>query len=163
MTLAVRPYDPTDREGCWLVFYRAVREGAAGFYDEAQRAAWAPEPLPALDGHDKLLAGWTFVATRAGHITGFMTLEPSGHLDMAFVLPEEMGHGTAGAIYTALLAKARAEGLLRLTVQASHLARRFFARQGWAVDREEKLAADGQIYEVFRMSLDLTQTGTRHD
>lgn len=161
MTFQVRPYRPEDREGCWLVFYRAVREGAAGFYDEAQRAAWAPEPLPALDGHDKLLAGWTFVAERAGRVSGFMTLEPSGHLDMAFVLPEEMGQGTAGAIHAAVLAKARAEGLARLTVQASHLARRFLTRQGWTIVRAEDLAADGQIYEVFRMSLDLTPTGKR--
>lgn len=159
MTLGVRPYRPEDRAACALVFYRAVREGAASAYDAAQREAWAPSPDPDHDTPDKLLGQWCWVAERDGTVTGFMSLEPSGYLDMAFVLPEEMGKGTAPALYSVLIAKARDERLPRLTVIASHLARRFFARQGWVLARAEDLAADGQIYEVFRMSLDLTPTG----
>jgi len=156
MSLTVRPYKAHDRTACWGVFYRAVREGAAGVYDEAQRAAWAPSPLPALDGHDKLAAAHTFVAEREGRVVGFMNVEPSGYLDMAFVLPEEMGQGTAAALYGAVLAQARAQGSDRMTVTASPLARRFFAKRGWSVDRREDLAADGQVYEVFHMSTVVT-------
>lgn len=162
MILSVRAYRPEDRAACALVFDRAVREGAASVYDQAQREAWAPSPEPDLGTPDKLLAQWCWVAERDGAVAGFMSLEPSGYLDMAFVLPEEMGKGTAKALYAALIAKACDERLPRLTVTASHLARRFFARQCWALDRKEDLAADGQIYDVFRMSLDLAQTGTRN-
>ena len=42
MTLSLRPYRPEDRAAAVHIFFRAVREGAAAFYDEAQRAAWAP-------------------------------------------------------------------------------------------------------------------------
>ena len=42
------------------------------------------------------------------------------------------------------------------------LARRFFARRGWRVDRAEDLLADGQVYEVFHMSFDPAEEGTRH-
>ena len=161
MTIAIRPYRPEDRAACALVYYRAVREGTAAVYNQAQREAWAPSPEPDLGTPDKLLAKWCWVAMRGGAVTGFMSLEPSGYLDMAFVLPEEMGKGTAKALYASLLARARAEGLPRLTVTASPLARRFFDRQGWTIDRKEDLAADGQIYEIFRMSLDLTPTERR--
>lgn len=155
MSLTVRPYEARDRTACWGVFYRAVREGAAGIYDEAQRAAWAPTPLPLPGDHDKLLAAHTFVAEREGRVVGFMNVEPSGYLDMAFVLPEEMGQGTAGALYAAVLAQARAQGSARMTVIASPLARRFFAKRRWVVDRREDLAADGQVYEVFHMSTEV--------
>ncbi|MGL4281677.1 MAG: GNAT family N-acetyltransferase [Albidovulum sp.] len=161
MSVTVRPYRPEDRAACARVFYRAVREGAAAAYDQAQREAWAPSPEPDLATPDKLRLQWCWVAERGGAVAGFMSIEPSGYLDMAFVLPEEMGKGTADALYSALMARVRDEGLSHLTVTASHLARRFFARHGWTLDRKEDLAADGQIYEVFRMSLDLTPTEAR--
>ena len=80
---------------------------------------------------------------------------------MADAFGSYSGKGTADALYSALMARVRDEGLSHLTVTASHLARRFFARHGWTLDRKEDLAADGQIYEVFRMSLDLTPTEAR--
>ena len=162
LSLAIRRYRPEDRAACARVFYRAVREGSAAFYDRAQREAWAPSPEPDLTEPDKLGAQLCWVAERGPGVVGFMSLESSGYLDMAFVLPEEMGRGTAVALYAALLAKARDAGLERMTVIASHLARRFFARRGWRVDRTEDLHADGQVYEVFHMSLDLAEEGTRH-
>lgn len=159
LSLAIRRYRPEDRAACARVFYRAVREGSAAFYDRAQREAWAPSPEPDLTEPDKLGAQLCWVAERGPGGVGFMSLESSGYLDMAFVLPEEMGRGTAAALYAVLQEKARDEGLSRLTVIASHLARRFFARRGWRVDRAENRAANGQIYEVFHMSLDLKAHG----
>ncbi|WP_284164422.1 GNAT family N-acetyltransferase [Frigidibacter sp. SD6-1] len=159
MTIEVRHYRPEDRPACWHVFYRAVREGAAGHYSEGQRAAWAPTPLPALDGYDKLGDQICFVAVRDGTAVGFMSLERTGYLDMAFVLPGEMGKGTATALYRALVAEARQLGLTRLTVHASHLARRFFLKQGWRVVWMENHAADGEVFERFLMALDLEPQG----
>jgi len=154
MTLALRPYRATDRAACAAVFRRAVREGAARFYDAAQREAWAPDPAVPR-GADKLLAQWCVVAERDGSVAGFMSLTPEGYLDMAFVLPEEMGRGTAAALHAALLARARAAGLMRLTTHASHLARRFFARQGWQLDKAETVTLRGQRLDRFAMSRDL--------
>ncbi len=162
LSLRIRPYRPDDRAACALVFYRAVREGSAAFYDQAQRDAWAPSPEPDYSEPSKLERQWCWVAERGDKVVGFMSIEPSGYLDMAFVLPGEMGKGTAAALYEVLLSKARDQRLPRLTVIASPLARRFFARQGWQVDRPEDLAADGQVYEVFHMSLDMAAGGVRH-
>ena len=161
MTLRIRRYRPEDRPACWQIFYRAVREGAAGHYSEAQRAAWAPTPLPALDGYDKLGAQLCFVAERDGALTGFMSLECDGYLDMAFVLPEEMGKGTAAALHGGILAEARQLGLTRMTVHASHLARRFFLKQGWRVVWMENHAADGEVFERFFMVVDIGADGVR--
>ncbi len=155
MTPAVRQYMSGDRAACALVFYRAVREGAAACYNEAQRNAWAPDDKPDLDYPDKLLDQWCWVAERGGQVAGFMSLDRTGYLDMAFVLPEEMGRGTSAVLYDALIAQARSAGLTRLTVVASHLARRFFQKRGWRISWMQNLVADGQVYEVFRMYLDL--------
>lgn len=155
----VRPYRTEDRAAVALVFYRAVREGTAPWHDEAQRAAWAPAPEPDWSEPDKLARQWCWVAEAGGIVTGFMSLEPSGYLDMAFVLPEAMGKGVAAALYRALVARARSEGLARLTVRASHPARRFFAKHGWKIDAFENFEADGQVYETYLMSVDLAPAG----
>ena len=156
--IAVRPFRSTDGTACGRVFFRAVHEGAAGFYDAAQRQDWAPEDdSPAPDLSEKLAEQSVWVSEQKSRITGFMSLMPDGHLDMAFVLPEVMGKGHAAALYDALLAHARATGLPRLTVHAREYSRRFLARRGWALDRVELLIRpSGVTFDRNHMSLGLT-------
>lgn len=151
----IRPYRPDDRAAAKLVYYRAIRDGTAGLYDDAQRAAWAPSPTPDPATPDKLLDQWCWVAEDAGRMTGFMSLCPDGLLDMAFVIPEVMGKGTAAALYETLLAKARTEGLTRLTVVASPQSRAFLLRRGWRLDHEGPEVHDGQTFHLSSLSLQL--------
>ncbi|MEP2506085.1 MAG: GNAT family N-acetyltransferase [Paracoccaceae bacterium] len=139
------------------MFYHAVRSGAADFYSQAQRAAWAPSDAPDQLQPDKLLDQWCWVAEMENGITGFMSLTPRGYLDMAFVMPEAKGSGVADALYAALITQATASGLGTLTVHASHLARRFLAKHGWQEDYAENHTLNGQVIERFHMSLDLTE------
>ncbi|MGB3409061.1 MAG: GNAT family N-acetyltransferase, partial [Jannaschia sp.] len=74
-----------------------------------------------------------FVACRAGIPRGFMTLRGDGCLDLAYVLPEARGTGTASALLGTLEAHATAAGQRRLTTRASDMARSFFLRHGWRV------------------------------
>ena len=155
----IRRYRPEDRTACAQVFHDAVHQGAAGFYDAAQRAAWAPSPLPRADVPDKLLDQRCFVAERDGQVIGLMSLCADGYLDMAFVRPEVMGTGVADALYLAVLEEARGLRLTRLTTHASHLARRFFARRGWQVDAAETHPHNGQVFERFAMSVAVAGAG----
>jgi len=150
----IRPYRAEDRAAAKLVFYRAVREGAAAHYSDAERAAWAPSPEPDLTTPDKLLDQWCLVAEDGGRMTGFMSMDHTGYLDMAFVIPEAMGNGTAAALYDALMTIARANGVQRFTVRAAHQSHRFLSRRGWQVDRFERYGANGQVYDLFHMVLD---------
>lgn len=155
MATMIRPYMPQDRAAMARVFYRAVREGAVAFYTPAELAAWAPSPEPDLATPDKLLAQWCYVAQDAEQIIGFISMDALGELDMFFVIPEVMGNGTALALYDRLMAHAKAAGLTRYTVHAAHQSHRFLARRGWQVDTFERLAIDGQIYDLFLMSFNL--------
>jgi putative acetyltransferase len=149
----IRPFRAEDRAATALVFYRAVREGAAGYYTPEQIAHWAPSPEPDYSKPAKLLDQWAWVAEENGQITGFMSLAHDGLLDMAFVLPEVMGKGTAAALYDVLLAKARAEGLPRLTVDASVYSHGFLKKRGWQVDWQGDRVYDGVAFFGYAMSL----------
>ena len=156
MPPTIRPYRPEDRAAASLVYFRAIHEGTAGLYDDAQRMAWAPSPIPDLLTSDKLSDQWCWVAEEDGRMTGFMSLCHDGLLDMAFVIPEVMGKGTAAALYDTLLAKARAELLARLTVVASAQSRAFLIRRGWRLDHEGPEVHDGQTYHLSYLSLQLS-------
>lgn len=134
MAERIRPFRPTDAQATRDVFVRAVREGAASRYSAEEIAAWLKDPAMPEGWGDWLAGHITFVAEDADRITGFMMVERSGYLNMAFVVPEVMGQGTADRLYAQVLATARALGLPRLTVFASRHARRFFARHGWRAD-----------------------------
>lgn len=153
----IRPYRPQDRAAAKLVYYRAITEGAAAFYSEAERVAWAGPAEPDWNTPDKLLDQWCYVAEDDGRMTGFMSMEPTGYLEMAFVIPEVMGNGTAAALYDALMVQAKSNGLTRFSVRAAHQSNRFLARRGWQVDQVERFAADGQVYDLFQMSLNMGQ------
>lgn len=131
MAEVIRPFTMDDARPTREVFVRAVRDGAASRYSVDEIADWLGDPaMP--DGWGAWLDGHiTFVSEDSGRVTGFMMLERDGYLNMAFVVPEVMGKGTADRLYAEILAAARALNLPRLTVFASRHARRFFARHGW--------------------------------
>lgn len=131
--MQVRSYDPAEAGALAGVFFRAVREGALGLYSAAQVAAWAPEEPTAATWQARLRGLETVVAEDAGGIAGFMSLNmKDGYLDLAFVAPEWRGQGVAAGLYAVLESRARRNRMQRLHTQASHLARPFFRKEGWA-------------------------------
>lgn len=143
--MEVRSYLPGDAEGLGQVFFRAVREGAAGRYDPAQTAAWSPEPPAGPRWAERLEAADTVLAIDGSTPLGFMTVDSNGYLDLAFVVPEVMGQGVSDAIYAVLEGRARARGIAALTTQASLLAEPFFTRHGWQVLRRQEVEIGGVL------------------
>lgn len=148
----VRAYEEADCAATADVFFRGVHEGAARAYSAEQRKAWAPDrPDPAkwaarIDGQT------AFVAERDGAVVGFMTLRHDGYLDFAYVLPDEMGKGTASALYAMTLNYARTCGLTELSTEASHLAKSFFTKHGWDTHAQQTVERCGVALTNFRMS-----------
>ena len=149
--IRVRAFAVEDADALYRVFLRAVREGTAGAYSHAQREAWARAPDSPPSWRDRLNTEITVVAERNGQVAGFMTLSRDGYLDLAFVLPEEMGKGVASALHDRILHEALSRRMPRLTTDASHLARRFFLKQGWEELREQQIELGGELLTNFRM------------
>lgn len=133
MTPVIRPFRPEDAVATHGVFRRAVHEGTLSRYSAEERAAWLPDDTMPPGWGDWLERHFTVVADRSGDILGFMMLERDGYLNMAYVLPSEMGKGTADSLYAAVLTEARLIGLGRLTTLASRFAIGFFTRHGWRI------------------------------
>ena len=150
---------PAEADALGVIFYRAVHEGAAGAYDASQRHAWASKAPTGPDWAARLTAQHTFVARDAGRPVGFMTLDAEGHIDLAFVDPDHQRRGLGGRLYNRVETVARETGLVRLSSEASHLARGLFERRGWQVLREQRIERAGVMLTNFAMEKRLTDAG----
>ncbi len=149
--LLIRPFTEQDAGATAAIFFDAVRSGSREFYSDAQRQAWAPAIPPLPDWLDRLKAQTTLVAEQVGDVVGFMTLDGEGYIDLVFVAPDLIGKGVARQLYAGVENVARKAGIQKLSVQASHMARRFFERQGWSVVRQQTVTLRGVALTNFVM------------
>ena len=141
--IQVRRFRAEDIDAVCSIFFDAVHRGAAAYYDERQRQAWAPSVPDSAEWLGHLAEQTVFVAEQEGEVLGFMTLRPDGYLDLAFVAADRIGTGIAKRLYDSIEAEAHRLGLRRIHAEASHLARRFFERQDWSVVTEQSVERHG--------------------
>jgi putative acetyltransferase len=142
-----------------VLYADAVRAAGPVHYDAAQVEAWAAfanEPRFRQFVLDPL----TLVAedTRAGDesgITGFTGLRADGHVTALYVRPDRMRRGIAAALLFAVVERTEAQGLRRLTTDASKVSRPVFARHGFRVEAVERVERRGAALECTRMVRDL--------
>lgn len=138
------------------IFFHAVQTGTTSHYTDAQRTAWAgtaPDPtywqrrIAGLDG---------FVAELDGRPVGFMTIDASGLIDLAFVHPDAARQGVGARLFAAVEARAHELGVVFLRVEASEVARPFFERHGFAVTEAQTVVYEGVAMENFKMQKKLS-------
>lgn len=143
--MEVRSFCPDDAEELAQIFHDAVHRGARARYKEAQVAAWSPDVPNGLRWIERLGGADTVVAADRDRLLGFMSMDAGGYLDLAFVRPEVMGLGISDLLYAVLEGRARAQGRLNLSTQASLLAEPFFARHGWQIVRRQEVEIGGVL------------------
>ena len=124
-------------------------------YTADQSRAWAPEPRRGPDWAARLAKQHILVAERAGDIHGFMSIEPGGYVDFAYIRPGAQGSGLFRKLFDAVSAWAVARGETELSTHASLMAQPAFAAMGFQIDHHETVEVDGQSLRRARMSKSL--------
>ena len=151
MSLTIRPYQPQDAAALAGIFYHAVHQGAARHYTARERRAWAPRQPDATTWARRLDGLLTHVAVRGDCALGFMSADPGGYLDLAFVDPDHAGRGVGRSVLASLESKMRETGVTLLTTEASLAARNFFLRQGWSGIARQTVVKNGVNLLNWRM------------
>ncbi len=141
--MQIRRAELSDAGALAQVFFRAVREGPSP-YTEAQRAAWMDAPPDTKTFAERLAGQYVILCEERGRACGFMTLDESGYIDLAFILHAARGGGAFRALYEAIEAEARRQGVPRLRTHASLSAQAPFQAMGFAVMHHEEVALAGQ-------------------
>lgn len=133
----IRWANPAEYDALGRVMYDAIRQGRSP-YTPAQRRAWLPAPNAGPGWAARLAAQRVAVAEG---LTGFMTLDDFGQIDLAFILPGARGKGLFRALLGALEFVATTP---RLTTHASLAAIGPFAAMGFSELRRESVVRAGE-------------------
>jgi putative acetyltransferase len=150
----IQRLDPKDSAVLAEVVWRSVREAALHYYTTAQVQAWLPEKPSAEAVIDRVSDGRTTLVARDPdqQIVGYIDLEPNGHIDHLFCVPEAIGTGVASKLYDELERLALAREIPRLYVEASEGARRLFERSGFIVEARRDFPLNGVLIHNYAMS-----------
>ncbi len=159
----IRPLAPADYPDAARIYFCAIHEGTRGVYTLEQRRAWGGDTIN-LDRWKARFAQITgFMAEVHGEPVGFMTIDETGYIDLAFVLPSVAGKGVGGTLLKAVERWASTQAAPRLTTHASMAARPFFAAHGWATQDAEEIERQGVTLTRYKMRKGLSTQGQETD
>ena len=149
--MKVRPYADADLAAVVQVFTTAVHGLCLTNYSEEQCEAWAPQPPDLGDWVKRLQPLRTIVAVEGGHVAGFISYEPNGHIDLLYVAPQYARRGVASSLYSRVETSLVSAGVAELSTEASLVARPFFERVGFMVTEEQEVSLRGSSFRRFAM------------
>ena len=141
--IKVQPYSLDKSHEVTDLFYAAVHAIADDIYSPRQKAVWAPEPANYGAWASRLAQTLPYLAFCDGKLVGFMELEADGHIDCAYTHPEFQGRGVASTLYEYLEAEATRQGIKRLFVEASIVAKPFFTKRHFIEIKQNTLQRHG--------------------
>ncbi len=139
----IRWATPGDADALGAVFYAAVRQGPSR-YTEAQRAAWLDHRPKGLQWSERLAPLQVAVAGVGGKAVGFMTIEPGGYIDLAFVRPDHQGRGLFRQLFERVEDWALHRREPRLRTHASLMAEPAFRAAGFLGIHRERVVRNGE-------------------
>ena len=153
--VSVRRSAAADADALGLVMYDAIRSGPSR-YTQAQRTAWQEQAPAGASWAARLAAQQVWVAQGQGDVLGFLTLDETGYIDLAFVRAAAQGTGVFSALYAALEAAAVDDGLTRLWTHASLMAQPAFEARGFRAIAHETVDRNGEVLARAEMEKTLT-------
>jgi putative acetyltransferase len=128
----VRRFRPQDAEAVSALYARSVRTLGPRFYAPDQVAAWAALTPGPAEFNAAYTDGRIALLVELDHrLAAFGDVNIAGKLQYFYCAPEWSGKGVAGLLYARLEKAAIAARVPELRVEASELARPFFARRGF--------------------------------
>jgi len=147
----VRIYRHGDHIEIAEVFCRSVHELGSQAYSSAQCEAWsARQPNPS-HWKKRCELKRPFVFEKRGQVAAFLELDPDGHIDCAYVHPDFARRGIMTQLVRHAVETAFAMRVPRVYVEASHLIRPLFEKEGFALLGENEVDVNGVLLTNFLM------------
>ncbi|WP_250657526.1 GNAT family N-acetyltransferase [Alkalimarinus coralli] len=133
------------------LFYQSVHAIDSSVYTLEQKTAWAPAPIDYGFWSRRLSEKMPLIAISENRVAGFMEMDDSGHIDVAYTHPDFQGKGVASTLYGYLLRGAKNKNIDRLYVEASLVAKPFFEHRGFSVVKKNEVQRNGVLLVNFSM------------
>lgn len=149
----IRIFQHGDHRAIAEIFTRAIHEIACQAYAPEQCLAWS-EREPNY-GHWKRRCELKrpFVAITESRISGFLELDPDGHIDCAYINPDFQRRGIMTQLVEHAVCTCFAFNIPRVYVEASICARPLFEKVGFSVIRENAVVRKGITLTNYSMEI----------
>jgi putative acetyltransferase len=149
----IRPFRDSDLAEAVALFTESVHGLASNHYDEHQLTTWAPRTQDLDRWRTRLSSVSTLVADtdKTRELTGFISYERNGHVDLLYVSPAHIRRGYASALYKEAEAILRREGVEQLFSEVSLNARPFFEHHGFRAIQQQVVESRGMRLARFEM------------
>ena len=137
------------------LFHDSVHAIAFPQYTQEEIEAWAPIPPDYKKWAVRLNEKKPYLAVLNSKVVGFIELESDGHIDCLYTHKDFQRCGVARSLYLYLEKEAKKQGIKRLYVEASYLAKSFFEKENFKLVKKNTVARDGVKLTNFTMEKDL--------
>ncbi len=138
------------------IFTRAVHEIASEVYTLEECLAWTSREVNYEHWKKRCELKRPFVSVTGSEISGFLELDPDGHIDCAYVNPKYKRRGIMTSLVTHAIETCFSFGVNRVYTEASVCAKPMFEKLGFEVLREN-LVKIGQV-KLLNYSMELLNT-----
>lgn len=151
LILNIRATEESDTASLIALFTESVHKIASASYTPEQLKAWAPASPDLAQWQTRLASLNTLVAEKEAAMAGFISFTDDGHIDLLFTSPMFARQGVASKLFEAAEKQLQANGVRRLTTDASLEARPFFESRGFLVVEEQAAERNGIVLRRFAM------------
>jgi len=149
----IRVFQHGDHTAIAEIFTGAVHQIASEVYTHEQCLAWSSLEVNYDHWKRRCELKRPFVAITDSEISGFLELDPDGHIDCAYVNPKFKRKGIMTGLVRHAVETCFAFNLDRVYVDASICARPLFEKSGFKLTRESIVTINGVDLLNFKMEL----------
>ena len=149
----IRVFQRGDHTAIAEIFTNAVHQIASEVYTLEQCLAWSSLQIDYDHWKRRCELKRPFVAVTDSEISGFLELDPDGHVDCAYVNPKFKRRGIMTGLVRHAVDTCFAFKINRVCVDASICAKPLFEKVGFTVIREHIVTINGVDLLNFKMEL----------
>ena len=151
--IVIRDYQPQDSKALAKIFENAILAIDNRIYSTSQKQAWIGNHSDEFWQHrfEKILP---FMAVIGDRVVGFIEFgfdDGIGEIDCFYIEPKFQQQGVGQALFEKVLEVAKLNDIKEIRVFASHIAKPFFAKQGFKVIRENSVVRSNVTLENWLM------------
>jgi putative acetyltransferase len=149
----IRIFQRGDHVAIATIFSRAIHEIASEVYTEDQCLAWCATETNYEHWKKRCELKRPFVAVAGSEISGFLELDPDGHIDCAYINPKYKRKGIMTLLVKHAIDTCFSLNINRVYVDASICAKPMFEKIGFEIIRENLVNINGVELLNYKMEL----------